>query len=215
MEPFRFYTRLHLLEMTGRRAKNLRDLAAYLREAPDSVIYHHTHRFLQAHQYLIPEPPNDFAYWVTAALNEVELGERLASIDTIGFSNLGELRAKIVSTLENALEKKKDRLREANEGQAFHFIKSVSFIFPTPHVASSLEEFRSILEKVSINSLYFHMFEAKIYHAKGTNDFSLWLETSVGQSDLARKIARLDPYTYTLEGLRKKIIELVRKACPS
>jgi hypothetical protein len=30
------------------------------------------------HQKLSPEPPNDFAHWVTTALQEDELGERLA-----------------------------------------------------------------------------------------------------------------------------------------
>jgi len=56
------------------------------------------------------------------------------------------------------------------------------------------------------------MFEARIYHAKGTNDFSLWLENSLGKSELAKKIGRLDPYTYAMEGLRAKIIGLV-KSC--
>lgn len=211
--PFRFYTRLHLLELTGRKAKNLKELVFSLKTVPDAVIYHHTHRFLQQHQYLIPEPPNDFAYWVSVALNEMELGERLASINTIEFSSLKELRAKFVSTVEQFLEKTKGRLRESNEGQELHFIKSVSFIFPTPHEAASLEAFASILEKVTIDSLYFHMFEARIYHVKGTNDFSLWLETSLGETELAKKIARLDPYTYTLEGLRAKIIGLVKSSC--
>ena len=59
-----------------------------------------------------------------------------------------------------------------------------------------------------MDSLYFHVFEAKIYHAKGSNDFSIWLEQSLGETQLAKQIARLDPYTYTLEGLRAKIIAL-------
>src|SRR3989338_614090 len=89
---FRFYTRLHLRELTGWRARNLKELVAYLKVAPDSVIYHHTHHYIQEHQYLSPEPPNDFAYWVRAALNENELSEKLASINTIEFSNLYDLR---------------------------------------------------------------------------------------------------------------------------
>lgn len=209
-EPFHFYTRLHLRELTGLKARNLKELLGHLKTVPDSVVYHHTHHFLQEHQYLSPEPPNDFAYWVSAALNEIELGEKLASISTIEFSNLRDLRAKIVTAIENFLEKRKDRIREANEGQELHFIKSVSFIFPTPYFAASLEEFAAILEKVTIDSLYFHMFEARIYYAKGTNDFSLWLETSLGEGELAKKITRLDPYTHTMEGLRTKIIELAR-----
>lgn len=209
-ESFRFYTRLHLRELTGYKAKNLKELSDHLKTLPESVIYHHTHHYLQEHQYLSPEPPNDFAYWVTTALNEVELGEKLAAINTIAYSSLHELRLKIVSAVENYLQKAKGKLREANEGQELYFIKSVSFIFATSYEASSLDEFASILEKITIDSLYFHMFEARIYGAKGNNDFSLWLEKSVGEKELAKKISQLDPYTYTMEGLRGRIIELVK-----
>src|SRR4030043_2133367 len=82
-EPFQFYTRLHLSELTGLRAANVSELLALIKTVPGSCIYHHTHRFLQQHQYLSPEPPNDFAYWVSEVLGEDELGEMLASIDTV------------------------------------------------------------------------------------------------------------------------------------
>jgi len=176
---------------------------------PGSVVYHHTHHFLQQHQYLSPEPPNDFAYWVTEALNEVPLGEKLASINTCEFSTIRALREKIAATIENFLEKSKKPLKESDEGQEFHFIKSVSFVFPTPYSASTLEEFREVLKKLSIQSLYYHMFEARLRLERGVNDFSLWLETALGETELAKKIARLDPYTHTLEALREKIIDLV------
>ena len=39
------------------------------------------------HQYLSPEPPNDFAYWVSNVLQEDRLGEQLAAIDLIQFRN--------------------------------------------------------------------------------------------------------------------------------
>src|SRR3972149_6992006 len=99
-EPFNFYTRLHLTELTGLRARTLEQLADLIREVPDSSIYHHTHRFLQQHQYLSPEPPNDFAYWVTEVLGEDELGEQLSSIDTIQFYTIRSLREKIIETIE-------------------------------------------------------------------------------------------------------------------
>lgn len=195
--------------MTGLKARNIKELLSYIKTVPDSVIYRHTHHFLQQHQYLSPEPPNDFAYWVTAALNEIELGERLASINTCEFTTLGALRDKIAGTIANFLEKKKGLLREANDGQEFHFLKSISFILPTPYVVNSLEEFVTILKKVTIHSLYFHMFEARLRLGKITNDFSLWIETSLGEKELAKKIAKFDPYTYTMEGLRAKIIQFI------
>ncbi len=74
----------------------------------------------------------------------------------------------------------------------------------------SISEFIDILKKVSINSLYFHIFEAKMRLAKETNDFSAWFQSG-GYLELAQAIAKLDPYTMTLEGLRQKIIKLVQK----
>ena len=99
-EPFRFYTRLHLSELTGLRATTLDQLLDLIKKVSGSCIYHHTHRFLQQHQYLSPEPPNDFAYWVAEILGEDELGERLVSIDTIQFSTIRSLRDKIVATTD-------------------------------------------------------------------------------------------------------------------
>jgi len=76
---------------------------------------------------------------------------------------------------------------------------------------SDLSEFAQALKKVTVDSIYFHIFEARLRLERKTSDFSLWIETSVGDADLARKILKLDPYTHTLEDLRKKIIQIVEK----
>lgn len=205
---FRFSTILRLQELTGQKARDVRQLLDGVRTLPGSVIYHHTHHFLEQHQYLSPEPPNDFAYWVTQALNEAELGERLASINTVAFSSIRELREKIAQTLEDFLKQTPRPLRESREGSELHFIKAISFVLPTPYSVTTLEEFASVLRKITIHSLYFHMFEAKLRLEKGSNDFSVWLE-ALGEKQLASKIARMDPYTQTMEGLREKIIQLI------
>lgn len=207
-EPFHFCSQVHLPQLTGLKARNIKDLLYHIQNVPGAVIYHHTHHFLQQHQFLSPEPPNDFAYWVTEALNEVKLGERLASINTCEFSSIRALREKISGTIERYLAQSKGPLKEANEGQEFHFIKAISFVFPTAYEAWTLAEFIEILRKVTIGSLYFHMFEAKLRNEKSANDFSAWLENGLGEKDLARKIARLDPYTHTTESLRAKVIRL-------
>jgi len=209
-EPFRFYTRLHLSELTGLKAATLNQLLGLIKEVSGSSIYHHTHRFLQQHQYLSPEPPNDFAYWVSEVLGEDELGERLASIDTVQYSTIRSLREKIAETIEeylkdNALAK----LKFAREGEEFHFVKSVSFILPTNYVVYNLREFTDTLRKVAIDSLYFHIFEARLRPEKGNNDFSGWIGSSIGDKELAYEISRLDPYTYTLEGLRNALINMI------
>lgn len=211
-QPFRFHTRLNLTELTGLRASILSQLLELIRKVPGSCIYHHTHRFLEQHQYLSPEPPNDFAYWVGQVLGENELAERLASIDTVQFSTIRRLREQFVETIETYLEEKPmAKLRFAGAGEEFHFIKSVSFIIPTAHVANNLEEFAGILEKITVNSIYFHVFEARLRLERPTNDFSNWIEDALARSDIADEISNLDPYTHTMEGLRRKIISIVRK----
>jgi len=214
-EPFKFCTRLHLSELTGLRASTLGQLLALIKEVPGSCIYHHTHRFLQQHQYLSPEPPNDFAYWVTDILGENELGERLVSIDTIQYSTIRDLREKIASTIEEYLKDSPfAKLKFARAGEEFHFIKSVSFILPTNYAAYDLKEFADILKKITIDSIYFHIFEARLRLEKPTNDFSCWIENSLGDKNLANSISSFDPYTSTLEDLRKKLIRIIEKKIP-
>ncbi|MDP3786555.1 MAG: DUF5752 family protein [Candidatus Omnitrophota bacterium] len=211
-EPFRFCTRLHLSELTGLRATTLGQFLALIKEVPGSCVYHHTHRFLQQHQYLSPEPPNDFAYWVADVLGEDELGERLASIDTIQYSTIRSLREKIASTIENYLKDSPlAKLKFARSGEEFHFIKSVSFILPTNYIAYDLKEFAEVLKKITIDSIYFHIFEARLRLEKPTNDFSFWIENSLGNKELGEDISGFDPYTRTLEDLRNTIIQIIER----
>ncbi|MDD2752220.1 MAG: DUF5752 family protein [Candidatus Omnitrophica bacterium] len=211
-EPFRFCTRLHLSELTGLRAANLSQLLALIKDVPGACIYNHTHRFLQQHQYLSPEPPNDFAFWVTDTLGEDELGEELVSIDTMQYSRISDLREKITSTIETYLQDNPlSKLKFARAGEDFHFIKSVSFILPTNYVAYDLREFTDILKKITMDSIYFHIFEARLRLEKQTNDFSYWIENSLGDRQLAQEISEFDPYTRTLEDLRNTIIQIAKK----
>ncbi|MFH0913445.1 MAG: DUF5752 family protein [Candidatus Omnitrophota bacterium] len=214
-EPFRFHTRLHLSELTGLKATNLGQLLDLTKTVPGSCIYHHTHRFLQQHQYLSPEPPNDFAFWVSDVLGEDELGERLASIDTMQYSTIRSLREKIVATIEEYLKNNPlAKLKFARQGDELHFIKSISFIIPTNYVAYDLAGFTEILKKITIDSIYFHIFEARLRLERQTNDFSHWIDTSLGDKALADKITGLDPYTRTLEDLRSALIRIVQKRIP-
>jgi small-conductance mechanosensitive channel len=209
-QPFRFYAQLHLKELTGLKAKNLSELTATLKDVDDSVVYYHTHNFIEEYQYLTPQPANDFALWVSDALGDEILGEKLANIDTFEFSTIGALRERLVDVLNEALSVRPDG-NGVPQGREFHFIKSLSVIIPTFHVAHDLREFIEVLRMTSIDTLYFHIFEARLRLHKGVNDFSIWLNDCLGEKELADKIAVLDPYTYSFEGLRSMIIQLAEK----
>lgn len=209
-QPFHFQSSLNLTLPTNRSARDLAELLEHLRVVSGSVIYYHTHHYLVQHQYLSPEPPNDFAYWVSQVLQEDRLGEQLAAIDVIQFHTIRALRERLIEVIERHLANA-TALRTAPEGDEFHFRESVSFILPTPHVAHDLAEFADGMELIGFGSLSLHIFDACLRLEKGRNDFSEWLATELSEHDLARDIAMLDPYTFTVDGLRREVIRLVRR----
>ncbi len=207
-EPFHFWTRLTLTKLTGRRAVDLAELVEHLRVVPLSVVFQHTHHFLVQHQYLSPEPPNDFAFWVTNVLQEDQLGERLAAIDTVSFDHLRELRDRIVAVIEGYLEPRQ-ALRTAPAGEEFHFMDAVSFVLPTRHRAASLAEFAEALGMVGGASIAYHLFESRLRNGGQENDFSRWLEAELGELELAGAVRGLDPYSYTADGLRHRLVGMI------
>lgn len=209
MSDFHFYTKLDQTVLLGIKARNVRGLLEGIKEVPDSSIYYHTHRFLLQHHYLSPEPPNDFAYWVSRMLGHAALGEQLWSVDIVEFLSIAELRQTFVEILERHLGST-ERHIDCPQDQEFHFMASRTYVLPTNYVAHNLGEFAELLAKVSINSLYYHVFDAKLRLKHGDNDFSRWFH-DLGKKELAEATQRLDPYSHTLDGLRKHIIGLVKK----
>ncbi len=212
-QPFQFYTKLNLLRYTGKKARNLEELLAMIKEAPESSIYHHTHNFLYTYNWVTPPPTSDFAYWVSEILHEKALAEELNSIDIIELTSISALREQIISILEKYIKASKGvRRREAMPGEEFYFTEAVTFILPTGYEANNLVEFVEALEKVSVNSLYYHIFDAGLrLHRAGENDFSFWIRDSIGDMELAYKISNADPYFYTLEELQMWIIKTVKE----
>jgi hypothetical protein len=55
------------------------------------------------------------------------------------------------------------------------------------------------------------MVEARLRLENGTNDFSLWLEGSCAEPNLARRVEALNPYRFGLAELRNQISKLVQE----
>jgi hypothetical protein len=127
----------------------------------------------------------------------------------IQFRSLNLLRNRIVTMIDAYLEQRRE-LRTAPPGEEFYFRESVSFIMPTGLVAYDLSEFADSVERIGFGSLAFHFFDARLRLERGENDFSEWLRAR-GEDALAAAIARLDPYTHTMDGLRKEVVRLVRR----
>lgn len=206
---FDFKTELHLLKLLGIKAKNVEELYEQFQDIPLSSVYYHTHRFLKQHHYLSPEPPNDFAYWIKNTLNIKDLSEAIASIDTIKYLGLKELKNEISLILEDYL-KKTNIKNDCQKGDEFHFISCQTFVLPTGYKAKNLQEFYETIKLIDIGSIYFHIFEAKLRLKKDENDFQAWLN-QIGENTLSKQFINLDPYNITLENLRKKILKIIEK----
>lgn len=209
-QPFQFYARRNLPFLTGRRACNLIELLTGIKEITGMSIYYHTHHYLTQHEFISPEPPNDFAYWISNALQDKLLGEKIASIDLKRFSSLEHIRAKLIEVIEASLNGiSVYNHHKSPRGEDFHFMSACTFVFPTRYTAYSLGEFGECLKKVSINSIYYHVFESRFNSE--TPEFSKWFLSSLNETKLAEEFNRLDPYTQTLENLRKMLFNLVDK----
>ena len=207
---FRFYTSLDLVELTGQRASNINELLEILRNIDGSSIFYHTHRYFREHHFIRNEYSSDFAQWAFDSLQEMALGEKLAGIDILEYSNIKSIREAIIKVIEEFI-KSDIKIRDVPSGREFHFCKLISVIMPTNYVANNLDEFREAFKKISINSLYFHLFEARLRLEQKTNDFSRWIEESLGNQELAREMEKLDPYAHTLDELRDEIIGIIQK----
>ncbi len=208
-KPFKFCKSAELVLLSGKRASTLKELLDGLKTLPDSVVYYHTHRFLIQHEYISPEPPNDFAYWTTNVLLERILGEKLAAIDIINYPTISDLKNGIIRIIENNMETYGDRI--APEGMEFNFMRVKTVIIETGFEARNLKELYTAIKEVPIRSIYFHIAQARLLFSKRENDFSLWLREELHEDELANDISKLDPYTWTLERLRNRLVKMLEE----
>lgn len=207
-QSFEFYSETGIRLWTGIKADNLKSLLEAVRTVTGSAIFYHMHHSLFRRHFTSSDYLNDFARWAQLTLHQDVLAERLASVDPWEYNTVREVREVMVQYLD----------RYVGEGESFHrvpagseffFLEQRSVLFPTGLVATDLEGFFDCLRSSSRSSLFFHLIEARIRLGKKTNDFSEWLDNSLGETDLARRIDAVSPYQYNLWGLKEKILSLV------
>jgi hypothetical protein len=194
-----------LVQPTGKKAYDAHQLLALVREVKPGVIYHHTHQYYLKAAIENPEYPNDFAVWAAECLEERALAEKLASMDMFSYSHIEDVRRALINIIASHL---KEHLppRSVQSEDAFFFNNAVTVVIETGLEADSLVSFVEALNELGTSSIYFHFFEARLRLHRPTDDFSLWLETSLGKTEVANRIRKIDPYQFSLEGLRREII---------
>ena len=207
-QPFIFMVASPLIRICGDRAHTLGELLEGLRRVSDSSIFTHTFHTVEKHHFLTEGFSNDFAHWVLAALNEHSLAEQLEALDIRQYPTLGQLRQDVISTIEKYLEENPTN-KDRQAFEPFYFCESHILAVPSKLVADDLDTFVGCLLCVSLRSISYHFIESRLRSPAAANDFSRWLETSLGLGELARRVDAIDIYTNTLEGVREQIVKAV------
>jgi len=208
-QPFQFTSAVTVTRICPEKATTLQELHALLSQVSDASIFHHTFQSLEAFHYLTEGFVNDFAQWALAACNEHPLAERLAAVDVRDFVSLSALRARLVQVVGDYARENPGAC-ERSGFEPFYFHETVSVTIPSEVWARNLREFVSGLESASHSSIHFHFLTSRLRLHLVSNDFSLWLHTSLDLSELAEQIERIDIYANTLEGVRGRIIGLAQ-----
>lgn len=203
---FKFIDCVELAEILGMKAWDEQNLLEIIEEVPvDSINYHVFSTFLR-HKYLVGPYPNDFATWAALHVRDRVLGERLGVIDPYEFESVEALRGEIVTTIDDHLSKLR-QIPRVIDGEAFYFMRSRTIEVPGTQEAWTLADFLERLREVDVGVIYFHFFEAR-RRGKKQSDFAAWFEAELDRPDLARKLAEINPYMRSLEGIREAVLQI-------
>lgn len=207
-QPFQFYTASDLVRICNQDARNLAELGKALEQCSDASIFYHTFQSLGRHHFLTERFSNDFAQWVLAACNRVELAERLAGLDVREYVSIVELRTDVRRLVTEYCEAE-PQLATQSAFEPFNFCESIEVTLPLGWEARTLQEFLYYLEQLSHDSLHFHFISSRLRLHLKTNDFSYWTATGLGLGGLAARMNRIDVYTNTLDDIRQELIRLI------
>lgn len=208
-QGFKFFECTRLIQPTGRKAQDLVQLLSFIDTMGPGVIYHHTHQYYLKASIEVPEYSNDFAVWAAESLEERALAEKLACLDLYAYRQIEEVRQALSGIIKSYLSENPPP-RPVRNGEEFFFNDAVTIVMEFGSEVKTLPGFIEALLTVGTGSIYFHFFEARMRLQRPSDDFSIWLEQSLGRTDLAQKIRKLDPYLYSLEGLRQMILSILQ-----
>ena len=207
-QPFEFSTAGYLIRIANQKAESIAELAVGVAECTDASIFHHTFHTLGQHHFLTEGFSNDFAQWVLASANRVELAEQLASLDIRDYVTLAEVRSDLHRMLKDYIEIHPAAAQQTAL-EPFYFAESVEIATPLAEQAASLAEFRGCLAGLSHASFYYHFIASRLRLQLRTNDFSAWFANDLGLTRLADHTNRIDIYANTLDSARRTLLALV------
>ena len=208
---FVFLKARYLVELTGRKAKNLQELVSYISTAdPSTIFYHVFHPLLDAH--LVPyEYPNDFSFWLSDGLQDKDLAEQVASMDIPESGGLEEVRRLLVKKMKGDLEVSSHSPQySAHPGNEFNFVKCRYVVLPTGQRASTLDEFVDNVSQASELSVFYHMVTSRLFTADKYDSFSRWILENTDEEELAEQIRKIDPSTHmNVRTLHQELLDVI------
>ena len=205
---FVFRDAVRILKTTGRRAEDLRQFRDLIATASEECVFHHTCQYFSKGHIL--EYTNDFAQWAGESLGESALAELLSNIDPYSFATVEDIRGEFLKAIDYYMENF-PQPRKVIPGDEFHFIETISFIFPVGMRAKNLAEFLMALKYIDEESIYYHFYEARMRLGLAVDDFSKWVDEVIGLNELARKMQAIDPFMHNMEGIREHLIEIIEE----
>jgi len=196
--------------LTGKKAFDIEGLLHLIKTCSESSIFYHTFSaFMKMREVQLPYN-SDFAIWVYRSLNEKALAEKLMVIDFSEYNNVERLRNRLIAIIEDYV-RQNPLCRKKIGDDPFYLYDVRRVVYLTDKFAYDLASFRDAIAKISIYSLYYHFIESRLHTQLELDDFSSWIEESLGLSDLAQKIRKIDISVYTLEGLRSRVIQVIEE----
>ena len=205
-QPFDFVAASYLIRICPERAWTLAELARHLGSVSEDSIFYHTFQSLETHHYTVFS--NDFAQWCLTACNEAVLAEELSAVDLRDIVAVEELRKLLIGKLEVHLT----RVPQAGDRPAFepfYFSEAVETVVSLDSQAATLGELAEGIRHMSNQTLHYHFINSRLRLRLQTNDFSNWIDDSLGLPELARKVNRIDFYTNTLGGIRRELVQVM------
>jgi uncharacterized protein DUF5752 len=209
--PFHFIGCWQLREMLGRRAWDERELLEHLEEVPIDSLYFHTHSCFLREPTLPNAYPNDFATWAAIQVRDRVLGEKLGIIDPADMPDLEALRAEVVSLVDDHLSQL-GSVPRIIYGEPFYFMQSRIIEIPTGVKVRTLREFRDALCRLDATVVYLHVIEVRGRKNRRRNDFAAWIGDQLRMPELAAAVARLNPFPFGLDDVRRRLIRLCDEA---
>jgi hypothetical protein len=171
-----------------------------------SIFYHVFHPVLSSH--IIPDDVhNDFALWIREELNDPVLAHLVSDVPGEEPKTVEDVRKDLIRIISDGSKEVQGRRAR----RPFSFLTCIPVVYPIDIKVRTLGEFLDQVATMPGRALVYHFVFKRVMGYSKTNDFSNWLTENYGLTDVASKLSKLDPQTYTdEERMRQDILDILR-----